>query len=102
MKRLVSVVDLSNGMVTDFAPGVPTLDVPDGMGSGEKAVSIDGVGLLHFGSPDGGEATLRARTSPVSDRRPDERCLILADPGDRDRRGWQVYRLCVLEDAAPR
>ncbi len=99
MTVLVSVVDLSNGMVTDVAASVATVDVPAGLGPGAGAVSLDGIGLLHFGGSDGANALAQARTSPVSERVADEPCFILADPGDRDEHGWQIFRLCVREGA---
>jgi hypothetical protein len=100
MVRLVPVVDLRSGIVTAHAPTALTVDVPDWLGSGAREVYLDGLGLLHFLGADGRAAMQRTRPSPLSGRRPDERCFIL-DPGRRDEHGWHVYRLCVLEREAP-
>jgi len=100
MKSSVSVVDLSSGVVSDYRPNVPTLDFPAALSADASEVSLDGIGLLHFAGADGGGVTERTRSSPVSVRRQDEPCFILADAEDRDEHGWQIYRLCMLEPSA--
>ncbi|HSD18435.1 MAG TPA: hypothetical protein VLC54_00230 [Anaeromyxobacter sp.] len=96
----VSVVDLSSGVVSDYRPNVPTLDFPAALRADASEVSLDGIGLVHFSGSDGCGVTERTRSSPVSMRRQDERCFILADAEDRDEHGWQIYRLCMLEPSA--
>lgn len=100
MTRLVPVVDLRSGIVTAHAPTALTVDVPDWLGASAHEAYLDGIGLLHFLGADGRAVMQRTRPSPVSGRRPNERCFIL-DPGQRDQHGWQVYRLCVLERELP-
>lgn len=95
----VSVVDLSSGVVSEYRPNVPTLDFPAALRAGASEVSLDGIGLVHFSGADG-QVTERTRSSPVSARRQDEHCFILADVEDRDEHGWQIYHLCMLEPSA--
>jgi hypothetical protein len=97
VQALVSVVDLSTGLVSESHPDASTVDVPPTLAPGASEAAVDGVELLHFAGPDGRASLGRTSPRPVSERRADERFFVCGGVQDRNEHGWQIYRLCARE-----
>jgi hypothetical protein len=97
MNGLVSVVDLCTGLVSECLPDLPTLDLPRKLQPGASAVSLDGIGLVHFTASGGSASLEQTIPSPVSLRALGAQFLVCLGVQDADENGWQIFRLCVRE-----
>lgn len=97
---MVSVVDVSSGLVSDRQADATSLDVPADLG-GVPEATLDGVGLLHFEGADGRRTIASPHLLPLAMRVAGEEFLVRGPAVERDANGWEVYRRCVREPASP-
>ncbi len=97
MRNPISIVDLSNGLVSECRSDVSTIDIPATLDTGATELSLDAKGLLHFAAAGGGPSVEHANESPVSARDSGEPFFVRAGADARDEHGWQRCRLHVRE-----
>ncbi len=97
MTNAVSIVDLSNGLVSECRSDASTIDIPATLDADETELSLDGKGWLHFSAAGGGPSVEHANESPVSARDSGEPFFVRAGADARDEHGWQRCRLHVRE-----
>jgi hypothetical protein len=96
MERLIAVVDLITGVVTDRTSTTLTLDIPPDFERASGIVSLDQQSHGRYLSTDGKERDYSVYPRPLSWRARGEECLISDRPGRQaDRAG--VYRLTAVE-----
>ncbi len=96
MRNAISIVDLSNGLVSECRSDVSTIDLPATLATDATELSLDAKGLLHFAAA-GGPSVEHANESPVSARDSGEPFFVRAGSDARDEHGWQRCRLYVRE-----
>jgi hypothetical protein len=82
MDKLIGVVDLSNGAVTDCQVDCLTLDVPPDIDQVAGSVSLSADNVARYVTSSGLKRSYLARPTVLSRRARGEECLIAAgDPG---------------------
>ncbi len=94
---MISVVDLTSGLVSECSADAPSLDVPLPLGAGVAHAALDGIGLLHFGGAQGQPGVAESRPLPLATRTGGEEFLVRTGSPERDANGWEVFRRCVRE-----
>jgi len=97
MERLIAVVDLTSGEVSDRMSTTLTLDLPPDFERASAIVSLDQLSHGHYLATDGKQREYSVYPRPLSWRARGEDCLI------SDRRGREpssiagTYRLTTVE-----
>ena len=96
MDRLITVVDLLTGEVTDRTSTTLTLDIPPDFERASGTVSLDQQSHGRYLATDGKERDYSVFPRPLSWRARGEECMI-ADRRGRQRERTGVYRLNAVE-----
>ena len=97
MERMISVVDLTTGEVTNRISSTLTLDVPADLERSSAVVSLDPQSHGRYLATDGKEHEYSVYPRPLSWRARGEDFLIAERPGRQSQRAG-VYRLTAVEE----
>ena len=81
MEKLIGVVDLSSGAVTDCRVDCPTLDVPPDIDPIAGSVSLSADNVARYVTASGLKRSYLAHPIALSGRARGEECLVAADTG---------------------
>jgi hypothetical protein len=79
MKRLISIVDLSNGVVTDRPSDTPTLDFPLDLDEAAPVADFDVHSRISYVAIGGHKVVRDGYSRPLSWRVRGEKCLVSTD-----------------------
>jgi hypothetical protein len=97
MKRMIPIVDLKTGAITDLPSDTPTLDLPQDFDRGAPSVELHGQSRVQYLSMTGKTVSREVFPRPLSWRVHGEDCLV-RDPGSEGPvPGWRVYTLSSVE-----
>jgi hypothetical protein len=98
MKKLIGVVDLADGTITERGQDSLTLDIPSDLdpATGSVAVNADQIGKYLTAA--GENRVYRARPSFLSGRAPGEECLVAAGSGEASgEAGSRQFRVAMVD-----
>jgi hypothetical protein len=81
MDKLIGVVDLSNGAVTDCRVDCLTLDVPPDIDRNTGSVSLSADNVARYVTESGLKRSYLAHPTALAARARGEECLVAADTG---------------------
>jgi hypothetical protein len=97
MERMIPVVDLNTGEITNRISSTLTLDVPADLERSSAVVSLDPQSHGRYLATDGKQHEYSVYPRPLSWRARGEECLIAERPGRQHERAG-IYRLTAVED----
>ena len=97
MDRMIAVVDLSTGEVTERTSTTLTLDLPPDFERASPHVTLDGLSHAHYLGTDGKQREYSAFPRPLSWRARGEDCLVADRSPSRSSSIAGVYRLRAVE-----
>jgi hypothetical protein len=97
MDRMITVIDLATGEVSDRRSTTPTLDVPPDFERSTGTVALDQKSHGRYVATDGKEREYSAFPRPLSWRVRGEECLIAENRKRHTPVSAGVYRLTVIE-----
>lgn len=94
MKRMISIVDLTTGQISERPSDTRTLDLPADFDRTSGTAALDGSSHAHYSSLNGKSVSCAVHPRPLSWRVRGEECLVAraaqaASPSD--------YTLCAIE-----
>jgi hypothetical protein len=95
MDKLIGVVDLSSGAVTDCRVDCLTLDVPPDIDRSTGSVSLSADNVARYVTASGLKRSYLAHPSALSGRARGEECLVAADTGVTT--STRSYRISMVD-----
>jgi hypothetical protein len=95
MDKLIGVVDLSNGAVTDCRVDCLTLDVPPDIDQITGSVSLSADNVARYVTASGLKRSYLAHPTTLAGRARGEECLVAADTGVAT--SSRSYRLAMVD-----
>jgi hypothetical protein len=96
MKRMISIVDLATGAITDRPSNTPTLDLPEDFDRSVAGAELDAQSRVQYRSVHGKDVVCPMFPRPLSWRVHGEECLISDDLAGVARRA-RTYTLSTVE-----
>ena len=97
MKRMIPIVDLTTGAITDRPSDTPTLDLPQDFDRATPCVELHGRSRVQYLSMNGKTVSREVLLRPLSWRVHGEDCLVGDGPGDGPTALSRVYTLFAVE-----
>jgi hypothetical protein len=95
MRRMISIVDLATGWVSDLPSDTPTFDVPQDFAQETWVAAVDARLHAHYSSARGTTVSSAVFPRPLSWRVRGEECLVAI--GARAATHPSDYKLCAVE-----
>lgn len=100
MERMISIVSLMSGRISEMTSDTPTLDVPADFVRPDGVVSLDHTSQGHYIATDGKSHVYAAFLRPLSWRARGEEFLVVQRSGRASARSRNLYRLVSLDPVA--
>jgi hypothetical protein len=97
MPDTVAVVHMDSGLVAVLTNDTLTSDLPTDISDDATEASLDEAGHLHYLGGDGSPHVCEATTRMLGDRAPSDVCLLSSSVAQRERTGWSLLEVCMLE-----
>lgn len=96
MRRMISIVDLSTGRLTEREGDTPTFDLPLDFDRQTAGAALDSKAQAHY-SATGGTSVIRALNArPLSWRAKGEQCLVASGTRAATPAQPSNYKLCAI------
>ena len=96
MKRMISIVDVNTGRISERPSDTPTFDLPADFDRQTAVAALDAHSLAHYASP-GGPVSRAVHSRPLSWRVRGEQCLVATGARHATATHPSNYRLCAVE-----
>ena len=97
MKRMIPIVDLSSGAVSDRPSNTPTLDLPQDFDRRASSAEVDVHSRVRYLSSEGKSVVRAALQRPLSFRVHGEECLVSDGPAAATASHPATYALFTVE-----
>ena len=97
MRRMIVIVDLATGRVSERASDTSTIDLPGDFDRQTAVASLDLRSQAHYFSTGGKNVTGAVHPRPLSWRVQGEECLIAIGNGAATAEHPKSYKLCAVE-----
>lgn len=97
MKRMIPIVDLSSGAVSDRPSNTPTLDLPQDFDRAASCAEVDAQSRVRYLTQEGKSVVRPAMQRPLSWRVHGEECLVSDGPGAATAARPANYSLFTVE-----
>jgi hypothetical protein len=97
MTRMIPVVDLTSGRVTQRPSNTPTFDLPEDFDRGTAAADLDDRSRAHYSSNLGKPIIRPVMARPLSWRVRGEECLVADGTRAPTSEHPSNYKLCAIE-----
>ena len=97
MRRMIPIVDLATGAVTELSSDTSTLDLPGDFDRQTPVASLDTKSHAHYVSVDGRPVIGQMYPRPLSWRAQGEECLVATGKRPATVDHPSRYKLCAIE-----
>jgi hypothetical protein len=97
MKRMIPIVDLTTGAITDRTSSTPTLDLPEDFDRSGAAAESDARSRVQYRSVSGKNVVCPMFARPLSWRVHGEECLVSDEAAVGLAQGARTYTLSTVE-----
>lgn len=99
MRRMISIVDLATGRVSERASDTPTFDLPADFDRRTSVAAIDVQSHAHYSSTGGSPVTRSVLARPLSWRVHGEECLVAVGSKPATLAHPSNFKLCAIAPA---
>lgn len=97
MRRMIPIVDLATGTVSELSSDTSTLDLPGDFDRQSAVASLDTRSQAHYFSIDGKSVSGAMHPRPLSWRAQGEECLVATGTRAATAEHPSSYKLCAVE-----
>ena len=97
MTRMIAIVDLATGRVSQRPSDTPTFDLPEDFDRETRVAEVDTKSHAHYASTGGRKATRAVHARPLSWRVYGEECLVASSSRAATPQDPRNYKLCAVE-----
>lgn len=97
MKRMIPIVDLTTGRVSERPSDTPTIDLPSDFDRQTARVALDASAQAHYASTHGTSVHVAVQFRPLSWRVRGEHCLVAVGSRAATPSRPSSYKLCAVD-----
>jgi hypothetical protein len=97
MRRMISIVDLATGSVSQRPSDTPTLDLPEDFDRETRVAALDTHSHAHYAGTNGASTSRAVHARPLSWRVHGETCLVATGSRAATASQRSNYKLCAIE-----
>lgn len=101
MRRMIPIVDLATGGVSELPSGTMTFDVPQDLAPGASVATLDDRSQAHYSSARGTSVSCTVLARPLSWRVRGEECMVAVGNRAATASVPSRYKLCAIEPQRP-